>query len=208
MKVDIYKIDGSKSGSQLDLNDDIFGVEPNDHVVYLAVKAHLANKRQGTHKAKERNEVRGGGRKPWRQKGRGTARAGTSRSPIWVGGGRIFGPKPRDYSQKLNKKVSVLARKSALSYKAKAEQIVIVEDFNFDEPKTKDFAKILDALKISGKRALLLTNGTLLNVYKSGRNIPKVNIVEANKASTYDLVNNQVLLLQQSAVEQLVNTLN
>lgn len=208
MKVDVYKIDGTKAGEQLELTPDIFGVEPNDHVIYLAVKAFLANQRQGTHKSKERSEVRGGGRKPWRQKGRGTARAGTTRSPIWVGGGRVFGPKPRNYRQKLNKKVSLLARKSALAYKAKANQILVVEDFNFDQPKSKDFANILSALNIYGKKTLLLTNGTQQNVYRSGRNIAKVNIVEANKATTYDLVNNQVLLLQKGAVEQLVNSLN
>ena len=190
------------------MTPDVFGVEPNDHVIYLAVKVFLANQRQGTHKAKERSEVRGGGRKPWRQKGRGTARAGTTRSPIWVGGGRVFGPKPRNYRQKLNKKVSQLARKSALAYKAKANQIMVVEDFNFDQPKSKDFANILSALNIYGKKTLLLTNGTQQNVYRSGRNIAKVNIVEANKATTYDLVNNQVLLLQKGAVEQLVNSLN
>lgn len=208
MKVDVYKIDGSKSGDQLELSDDIFGIEPNDHVIYLAVKAHLANKRQGTAKAKERSEVSGGGKKPWRQKGRGGARAGSSRSPLWVGGGTIFGPKPRNYRQKLNKKIKVLARKSALSYKVKSNQLVIVEDFNFEVPKTKDFANILDSLKIAGKKTLLLTNGTSLNVYKAGRNINKVNILEAEKASTYDILNNQVLLLQKGAIEQIAKTLN
>ena len=208
MKLDVYKIDGSKSGESITLEDNVFGIEPNDHVIYLSVKAHLANKRQGTHKTKERNEVRGGGRKPWKQKGRGTARAGTIRSPLWVGGGTIFGPKPRDYSQTINKKVKKLARKSAFSYKAKAEQIIIVEDFNFDEPKTKSFNNVLKSLKIDGKKALLLTTENLVNVYKSGRNISKVNIVEATNASTYDIVNNQVLVLQKGAVEKIVNSLN
>ncbi|MEW6194516.1 MAG: 50S ribosomal protein L4 [Bacteroidota bacterium] len=208
MKLEVYKTDGSKSGEQVELSKDIFEIEPNDHVLYLAVKAYLANQRQGTHKAKERNEVRGGGKKPWRQKGRGGARAGSSRSPLWVGGGTIFGPKPRDYRQKLNKKVVTLARKSALSYKAKANQIVVIEDFNFEAPKTKDFVKILSSLQIKGKKTLLLTNGTLENVYKSGRNIERVNILEANKASAYDILNNQVLLLQKSAVNLLASTLN
>ncbi len=208
MKLDVYKIDGEKSGSQVELSEKIFGIEPNDHVIYLAVKAYLANQRQGTHKTKERNEVSGGGRKPWKQKGRGTARAGSTRSPLWVGGGTIFGPKPRNYRQKLNKKVKALARRSALSIKAKAEQIVIVEDFNYEVPKTVEFAKLLEALKISGKKALVLTNGTQQNVYKAGRNIDRVNIVEVEKASTYDLVNNQVILLQQSAVEKLESTLS
>ena len=208
MKLDVYKIDGSKSGETISLEKNIFGIDPNDHVIYLSVKAHLANKRQGTHKAKERNEVRGGGRKPWKQKGRGTARAGTTRSPLWVGGGTIFGPRPRNYSQNVNKKVKKLARRSALSYKAKAEQIVIVEDFNFDAPKTKDFANVLKSLKIDGKKTLLLTTENLENVYKSARNIEKVNILEATNASTYDIVNNQVLVLQKGAVEKIVNSLN
>ncbi|MBU0559849.1 MAG: 50S ribosomal protein L4 [Bacteroidetes bacterium] len=208
MKLDVYKIDGTKSGESVELSDGIFAIEPNDHVIYLSVKAYLANQRQGTAKTKERNEVRGGGKKPWRQKGRGTARSGTSRSPIWVGGGTIFGPKPRDHRQKLNKKVNRLARKSALSYKAQANQIFVVEDFNFESPKTKDFSNILDALKLTGKKALVLTNGTQVNVYKSGRNIDRVNIIEANKASAYELLNNQVLLFQKSAVEQLESTFN
>lgn len=208
MKLDVYKIDGSKSGETISLEKNIFGIDPNDHVIYLSVKAHLANKRQGTHKAKERNEVRGGGRKPWKQKGRGTARAGTTRSPLWVGGGTIFGPRPRNYSQTVNKKVKKLARRSALSYKAKAEQIVIVEDFNFDAPKTKEFANVLKSLKIDGKKTLLLTTENLENVYKSARNIEKVNILEATNASTYDIVNNQVLVLQKGAVEKIVNSLN
>lgn len=206
MKLEVLKTDGTKSGEKVDLSKEIFEIEPNDHVLYLAVKAYLANQRQGTHKAKERNEVRGGGKKPWRQKGRGGARAGSSRSPLWVGGGSIFGPKPRDYTQKLNKKVVSLARKSALSYKAKANQIIVVEDFNFESPKTKEFAKILNALQLKGKKTLLLTNGTLENVYKSGRNIERVNILEANKASAYELLNNQILVMQKSAVNLLEST--
>ncbi len=208
MKLDVYKIDGSKSGETVTLDENIFGIEPNNHVIYLTVKAHLANKRQGTHKAKERNEVRGGGRKPWKQKGRGTARAGTIRSPLWVGGGTIFGPKPRDYSQSMNKKVKKLARKSALSSKAKAEQIMVVEDFNFENPKTKEFSNVLKSLNLEGKKILLLTSENLENVYKSGRNISKVNILEANNASTYDLVNNQVLVLQKGALDKIVSSFN
>ena len=193
MKLDVYKIDGSKSGDSVELSEEIFGIEPNDHVIYLAVKAYLANQRQGTHKSKERNEVRGGGRKPWRQKGRGVARAGTIRSPLWVGGGRIFGPKPRNYREKLNKKVKDLARKSALTYKAKSEQIVVVEDFNFELPKSKELYSILNALNVVGKKTLILTNGADDNVYK---------------ASTYEILNSKVLLVQKSAVEKLVSTLN
>jgi large subunit ribosomal protein L4 len=201
MKIEILKIDGSPSGKKCELRDDIFGIEPNDHVLYLSVKSYLANQRQGTHKSKERAEVRGGGKKPWKQKGRGGARAGTSRSPLWVGGGTIFGPRPRDYRQDLPKKVVRLARKSAFSHKVKANQLMVVEDFNLESPKTKEFVKILDSLKISGKKTLLLTNGNLTSVYKSGRNIPKVKILEADKASTYDIVNNQVLLLQLGGID-------
>ncbi|MCF8414430.1 MAG: 50S ribosomal protein L4 [Melioribacteraceae bacterium] len=208
MKVDVLKIDGSKSGESVELSESIFGIEPNDHVIYLSVKAFLANQRQGTHKSKERNEVRGGGRKPWKQKGRGTARAGTTRSPLWVGGGRIFGPKPRNYRQKINKKVNQLARRSALSYKAKSEQVIVVENFSFEAPKTKEFAAVLNALNIAGKKTLLLTNENNANVYKSGRNIPKVNILEARNASAYDLLNNQVLVLQKGAIETLETILN
>jgi len=208
MKLDVYKIDGTKTGESVSLDKNIFGVEPNDHVIYLSVKAHLANKRQGTHKAKERNEVRGGGRKPFKQKGRGGARAGTIRSPLWVGGGTIFGPKPRNYSLSLNKKVKKLARKSALSYKAKAEQIIVVEDFNYEKPQTSKFANMLKALKLDGKKTLLLTKDNSIDIYKSGRNIPKVNVLEATNASPYDILNSQVLVVQQGALEKLVKSFN
>ncbi len=206
MKLDLYKTDGTASSKKVQLDDNIFGIEPNDHAIYLAVKSYLANQRQGTHKAKERSEVSGGGKKPWKQKGRGGARAGTTRSPLWVGGGTIFGPRPRNYRQNLNKKVKSLARKSALSYKVKDEQLYIVEDFNFEEPKTKEFVNILNALDVKGKKILLLTNGKLETVFKSGRNIPKVKILEASKASTYDILNNQVLLIQKSALDIVQNS--
>lgn len=206
MTLEILKIDGTKSGKKVKLDDSIFGIEPNDHVIYLSVKAYLANQRQGTHKTKERSEVRGGGKKPWRQKGRGTARAGTSRSPLWIGGGTIFGPRPRNYRQDLPKKVKRLARKSALSYKAKDNQLLVIEDFSFEEPKTKEFNKILQALDAEGKKVLLLTGEKNEIVYKSGRNINKVNILEASKASTYDIVNNQLLILQKSAVDAIKKT--
>jgi large subunit ribosomal protein L4 len=201
MKLDIYNIDGKASGIKIDLPKDIFGIEPNDHAIYLSVKAFLANQRQGTHKSKERGEIRGGGKKPWKQKGRGGARAGTTRSPLWSGGGRIFGPRPRDYRQDLPKKVKRLARKSALSYKLKDEQIMVVDDFNFEQPKTKEFVEMLKALNVTGKKVLLLTNGKNENVYKSGRNIPKVRILEADKASAYDILNNQILVMQKGAVD-------
>jgi large subunit ribosomal protein L4 len=206
MTLDIYKIDGKSSGKKVKLDDTIFGIQPNDHAIYLSVKALLANKRQGTHKAKERAEVRGGGKKPWRQKGRGTARAGTIRSPLWIGGGTIFGPRPRDYRQKLSKKLKQLARKSALSYKAKDEQLMVVEDFTFEKPATKDFVSMIDALNLNGKKILLLTGKNDTNVYKSGRNISKVNVLEASKASTYDILNNQLLILQQSAIDAISET--
>jgi large subunit ribosomal protein L4 len=206
MTLEVLKIDGSKSGEKVKLPDNIFAIEPNDHAIYLSVKAHLANQRQGTHKAKERGEVRGGGKKPWKQKGRGGARAGTTRSPLWVGGGTIFGPRPRDYRQDLPKKVKRLARKSALSYKVKDEQLLIIEDFNLEQPKTKEFSKILGSLNVTGKKVLLLTDSNKPNVYKSGRNIPKVQILEASKASTYDLLNNQILILQKSAVKEIEKT--
>mgnify|MGYP005833982253 FL=1 len=208
MTIDVLKIDGSKSGEKIELSDSIFAIEPNDHAIYLDVKAYLANQRQGTHKAKERGEVRGGGKKPWKQKGRGGARAGTIRSPLWVGGGTIFGPRPRDYRQDLPKKVKQLARKSALSYKVKDEQLIVVEDFSFDKPKTKDFVNVLESLKLTGKKVLLLTGDYKPEVYKSGRNIPKVQVLEASKASTYDLLNNQVLLMQKSAVNVIENILS
>ena len=206
MTLEIFKIDGKPSGKKVKLDDEIFGIQPNDHAIYLSVKAFLANQRQGTHKAKERSEVRGGGKKPWRQKGRGTARAGTTRSPLWIGGGTIFGPRPRDYRQKLPQKVKQLARKSALSYKAKDEQLIVVEDFSFEKPKTKDFVSMMEALKLSGKKILLLTGKNDTNLYRSGRNINKVSVMEASKASTYDILNNQILILQHTAVEAISKT--
>lgn len=201
MKVDVYKIDGSLTGRQVELNPEVFAVEPNDHAIYLAVKAYLANQRQGTAKTKDRSEVRGGGRKPWRQKGRGTARAGSIRSPLWVGGGNVFGPKPRDYEMKLPKKVKQLACCSALTYKAKNNQIIVVEDFNFEVPKTKEMFNIIKSLNLSSKKTLLLTGDYNKTLYLSGRNIPTLNVLEAQKASTYDILNNSVLLLQESALD-------
>ncbi|MCJ7554342.1 MAG: 50S ribosomal protein L4 [Ignavibacteriaceae bacterium] len=206
MTLDVYKIDGKTSGEKVELADSIFAIEPNDHAIYLSVKAYLANQRQGTHKSKERAEVRGGGRKPWKQKGRGGARAGTTRSPLWVGGGTIFGPRPRDYRQDIPKKLKRLARKSAFSYKVKDQQLIVVEDFSLDTHKTKDFNKILESLKIGGKKVLLLTSNFNDVIYKSGRNLPKVKVLEANKVSTYDILNNQMLVLQKSALKVIEDT--
>ena len=207
MKLNIYKIDGSKSKETVELPKDVFEIEPNHHLIYQAVKTYLSNSRQGTHKTKERNEVRGGGKKPWRQKGRGTARAGTTRSPLWVGGGTVHGPRPHKYKLEMTKKSAKLARKSALSLKAKAGEIMVVEDINFEKPKTKDFCSILKNLNVDDKKVLMLTAKDNDNVYKSGRNISKVNVLNASNASTYDLVNNQVLLIQKSALDDLCRPL-
>lgn len=207
MTLDVYKKDGTFTGEKLDLAKEVFEIEPNDHVIYLAVKAYLANQRQGTHKAKERGEVRGGGKKPWNQKGKGGARSGTSRSPLWIGGGAIFGPRPRDYRQALPKKVRALARKSALSYKVKDNQLVLIEDFTFEAPKTQLFTEVMAKLKLEGKKVLLVTGEHNEVVYKSGRNVDKVTILEASKVSTYDILNCQILLLQKGAAEYFNNTL-
>ena len=203
MKLSVYKIDGSESSEKIELPSNVFEVEPNHHLIYQAVRTYLSNQRQGTHKTKERSEVRGGGKKPWRQKGRGTARAGTMRSPVWVGGGTVHGPRPHTYKLSMTKKSAQLARKSALSLKAKNGEIMVVEDINFEKPKTKDFSSILKNLSIDGKKVLMLTVKGNENVYKSGRNLPKVNVLIAESAATYDLVNNQLILIQKSAVEDL-----
>lgn len=204
MELNIYKIDGTISSEKVTLPSDVFEISPNHHLIYQAVRTYLANKRQGTHKTKERSEVRGGGKKPWRQKGRGTARAGTIRSPLWVGGGTIHGPRPRDYSFKMNKKASQLARKSALSVKAKNNEILIIEDISFEKPKTKDFSSILRNLGITDKKVLMLITRNNDNVYRAGRNISRVKVLEACNAATYDILDNQVLLIQKSALEDLL----
>lgn len=203
MQLSVYKIDGTESQEKIDLPSNIFEVEPNHHLIYQAVRTYLSNQRQGTHKAKERSEVSGGGKKPWKQKGRGTARAGTTRSPVWVGGGTVHGPRPHTYKLSMTKKSAQLARKSALSLKAKNGEIMVVEDINFEKPKTKDFSSILKNLKADGKKVLMLTVENNENVYKSGRNINKVNVLNAKSAATYDLVNNQLILIQRSAVDEL-----
>ncbi|MEX0602030.1 MAG: 50S ribosomal protein L4 [Bacteroidota bacterium] len=207
MQIEVYRKDGSRSGETVSLDPAIFEIAPNDHAIYMAVRSIQANKRQGTHKVKARNEVRGGGKKPFRQKKTGRARAGTSRSPLWVGGGSIFGPTPHDYVVKLPAKMRKLARKSALAYKAKDAAIMVVEDFSLDVPRTKDMAGMLDALSLNGKKTLLLMGQRDVNVVKSGRNIQKLNVCVADQASTYDIVNSQVLLIQKSAVDVLHNSL-
>lgn len=206
MELEVYKKDGTKSGEKVKLSEDIFGITPNQDAMYRAVRSFLDNQRQGTSDVKNRSEVRGGGKKPFKQKHTGMARQGSSRSPVLTGGGSIFGPEPRDYTNKLPSSMKRLARKSALSHKAKEGQIRIVEDFTFEAPKTKDMAAILKALELSGSKTLLLTPKSEPNVARSGRNIPSLHVLEADKASTYELLNNGMLLIQKSAVEVLQNT--
>jgi len=200
MKLTIYKIDGTSSGTEADLNDSIFGIEPNETVLYEDVRRILANKRQGTAKTKERSEVRGGGRKAYKQKGTGMARRGTIRSPLLKGGGTVFGPKPRDYSVRLTKKAKRLARKSALSLKAREDAIRVIEEFKFEGPKTRQVTDILTALQLDGKKVLLIIPETDKTIYLSARNIPKVSVLEANKPSTYDIMNADVLLFTEKAL--------
>jgi len=207
MELEVYKKDGTKSGETVTLAPEVFEITPNDHAIYQAVRSIQANQRQGTHKVKGRSEVRGGGRKPFKQKKTGRARSGSSRSGIWVGGGSIFGPQPHDYVVKLSAKVRALARRSALSYKAKDNQIVVVEDFSLEAPKTKELTTVLKALSLNGKKTLLLTTKNEEGIYKSSCNIPKVSVREAGKASTYDILDTQVLLIQKSAVEVLQKSL-
>jgi len=206
MELDVFKKDGTKSGEKVKLSADIFGIEPNESAIFRAVRVYLDNQRQGTSRVKTRAEVRGGGKKPFKQKHTGQARQGSSRSPVMVGGGAIFGPKPRDYTATLSAALRRLARKSALSFKAREGQIRIVEDFTFPAPKTREMVTVLKALDLAAAKTLLLMPKADANVVKSGRNIPRFDVQLADKASTYDFVNNQVLLIQKSAVEVLQNT--
>lgn len=206
MKINVLTMDGNSSKDQLELDDSIYGIEPNDHVIALAVKAEMANMRQGTHKAKTRAEVRGGGRKPWRQKGRGTARAGSSRSPVWVGGGKAFGPSPRDYNIKLNKKVKKLARRSAIAYKLKNDNLIILDELSVTEAKTREFRSLLENLKLDGKKLTVLVDELSEELYLASRNIPNVFVLEARYASTYDILDCEVLVMDKASVQTL-NTL-
>ena len=201
MELSVLNKEGKVTGRKVVLNDDVFGIEPNSHVVYLAVKQFLADQRQGTHKSKQRSEIAGSSRKLGRQKGGGGARRGDINSPVLVGGGRVFGPVPRDYSFKLNKKVKQLARKSALSQKAIESAIVVVEDFNLETPSTKAFVNITKNLQVADKKALFVLNSKENNVLLSARNLKKVNVVEANSLNTYIVMNSNVLVLSESAVE-------
>lgn len=203
MEVSVLNINGQETGRKVTLNESIFGIEPNDHVLYLDVKQYLANQRQGTAKTKERSEVSGSTRKLGRQKGGGGARRGDINSPVLVGGGRVFGPKPRDYGFKLNKKVKALARKSALSYKAQGNDIVVVEDFTLDAPKTKDFVNITKNLKVEGRKMLLLLPGVNKNVYLSVRNLQGTEVMTASALNTYKVLNADVLVVTEDALKMI-----
>ena len=206
MELAILKIDGNETGRKVNLNDSIFGIEPNDHAIYLDTKQFLANQRQGTHKTKERSEIIGSTRKIKRQKGTGTARAGSIKNPIFRGGGRTFGPTPRYYGFKLNKKVKQLARKSALSYKASTNNIIILEDFSLEGPKTKEMIKIGDNLKITDKKSLIVLSEQNKNIYLSARNIQGVEVVTAAELSTYEIMKASTLVFVESAVDVLQAT--
>ncbi|MBQ3659354.1 MAG: 50S ribosomal protein L4 [Bacteroidales bacterium] len=195
MKLSVYKIDGTASGKEVVLDDAIFGIEPNDHAIYLDVKQYLANQRQGTHKSKDRSEIAHSTKKMGRQKGGGGARHGSIKAGIYVGGGRIFGPQPRDYRFKLNKKLKQLARNSAFTYKAQEEAITMVEPFAMDAPKTKDFIKILDALKANGRKTLVILPENSNNIFLSSRNLPEVKVITVDEINTYTIMNANHLVM-------------
>jgi large subunit ribosomal protein L4 len=201
MELEVLNINGQKTGATVKLSEEIFGINPNDHAIYLDVKQYLANQRQGTHKAKERSEVAYSTRKIKRQKGTGGARAGDIKSPVFVGGGRVFGPRPRDYFFKVNKKVKELARKSALTYKAKDNNIVVVEDFAFDSPKTKQFVALKNNLKLDDKKMLLVVNEPNKNVYLSSRNLPDSKVLIYSELNTYEILNADVLVFTKAAID-------
>ncbi|SKB54784.1 50S ribosomal protein L4 [Daejeonella lutea] len=203
MEVKVINISGKETGAKVQLPDAIFAVEPNDHAIYLDVKQYLANQRQGTHKSKQRNEIAGSTKKLYKQKGTGGARAGSIKSPLFNGGGRIFGPQPRDYSFKLNKKLKSLARKSALTYKAQDNSIVVLEDFNFDSIKTKNYVKLVADLNLTDAKSLLVLPAANNNVYLSSRNIKKAKVVTAAELNTYDVLNAGTLLLTTETVKTL-----
>lgn len=208
MELNVLNIQGKETGKKVNLNDLIYGIEPNDHAIYLDVKQYLANQRQGTHKSKERGEISRSTRKIKRQKGTGTARAGSTKSPVFVGGGRVFGPRPRDYGFKLNKKVKLLARKSALTYKAQDNGIIIVEDFNFDAPKTKEFLAIQKNLKINDKKSLFVLSELNKNIYLSSRNLQGVKVVMASELTTYDILNASSVVILEGSIEKIDGVFN
>lgn len=205
MKVDVLSVTGQKNG-EVELPDSIFGIEPNEHVMYQAVRVYLAHQRQGTHKTKTRTEVSGGGKKPWKQKGRGTARAGSTRSPLWVGGGTIFGPRPHLYTIDIPRKMKRLARKSALSCRAQENSIVVVDDLSFNDHKTKNMVSVLKALNLADQKTLVLLPGVNENVVTAARNLPNVMTAPADKISTYDILNHKKLLITKSAIETIVHS--
>ncbi len=207
MDVAVLKYSGEGAGRNISLSDSVFGIEPNDHAIYLDVKSYLANQRQGTHKSKQRNEISGSSRKLKKQKGTGGARAGNIKNPLYKGGGRVFGPTPRDYSFKLNKKVKDLARRSALSYKLKDSSISVLEDFTFDSPKTKSYLTMLSALSLSDKKTLLVLPESIKNVVLSGRNIQNTKIIAADQINTYDLMNADTVILLESSLAKVQNLL-
>lgn len=207
MKLEVLNIQGTSTGKSIDLPTEVFGIEPNEHAVWLAVKAYMANKRQGTHKSKERSEVKGSRRKLVRQKGTGGARKGDIKNPLFRGGGRVFGPKPRDYSQKLNKKLKQLARKSALSAKATDKKVVVLEDFSFDAPKTKAYTDIINSLNLQGQKTLLVTSDYEKNVYLSSRNVLKTAVSRAQDLNTYDILHASTLILSEGAVGKIIENL-
>ena len=207
MEVNVLNIKGEETGRKVPLNESIFGITPNDHAIYLDVKQYMASQRQGTNKSKERSEISGSTRKLGRQKGGGGARRGDINSPLLVGGARVFGPKPRDYWFKLNKKVKALARKSALSYKAQANNIVVVEDFTFEAPKTKDFVNVVNNLKVSGKKLLMVLSGADKNVYLSARNLERTNVMVASALNTYKVLDAETLVVTESALKAIEETL-
>ena len=208
MELSVYNVKGQETGRKVTLNDSIFGIEPNDHVIYLAVKQYMANNRQGTHKSKERSEISGSTKKLGRQKGGGGARRGDINSPVLVGGARVFGPKPRDYWFKLNKKVKALARRSALSYKAQENAILVVEDFTFEAPKTKDFVTMVNNLKIADKKVLVVLPEANKNVFLSARNIERANVAIASALNTYSVLNAQTLVVTESSLKAIDNILS
>ena len=208
MEVAVLKYSGEKTAKKVTLSDEIFGIEPNDHAIYLDVKSILANKRQGTHKSKQRNEISGSSKKLKKQKGTGGARAGNIKNPQFKGGGRVFGPVPRDYSFKLNKKVKDLARKSALSYKAKDNSIAVLEDFSFDNAKTKQYVNLLNALSLGDKKTLLILPEVSKNVVLSGRNIQNAKVTTADQINTFDLMHADNVIFVESAISKIENLLN
>lgn len=208
MKVAVLDINGKETGRKANLSDAVFAIEPNDHAVYLDVKQYLANQRQGTHKAKERAEIAGSTRKIKKQKGTGTARAGSIKNPLFKGGGRVFGPRPKSYTQKLNKNVKRLARKSALTLKAKSESIIVVEDFNFDAPKTKNFVNVLKALGLDSKKSLFVLGDSNNNVYLSSRNLKTSEAITTSELSTYKIVNANSVVLFEGALEGIESNLS